>query len=206
MQDVPINTPKLAKILEIIASNLSDENIPFAAIGALALGIYGLPRHTSDIDLMVEGRFSDRINKVMRRLGYTCFQETEMFAQYDSELGMLGRIDFMFVSTQDGKEMLSGCIHIRDDLWGQVPVVQPTDYIALKLMSIANNPDRTGSDEADIVALLKGCREDMLPDAFEPLQEDRLNRLSEKFEQKQLIQKLLENVYRKDHHPDRFSL
>ena len=198
--------PKLAKILEIIASNLSDEDIPFAAIGALALGIYGLPRHTSDIDLIAEDRSSTRIAEMMTRLGYTCIQQTDMFAQYDSEMGLLGRVDFMFVSTQDGKDMLGRCIRVRDDLWGQIPVLQPTDYVALKLMSIANNPDRTGSDETDILSVLKSIHEGTLSGAFEPLQRDRLIRLAERFDQKQRIQRLLENAGRGGNHTNRFTL
>jgi len=201
-----MKTPKLTKILEIITANLLDENIPFAAIGAIALGIYGLPRYTSDIDLLTEGRFSDRIHEIMNRLGYTCFQKTGMFAQFDSEMGVLGRIDLMFVGTQDGKDMLNRCSYIRDEIWGRVPVVQPTDYIILKLMAIANNPDRTGGDERDIVALLECCREDVLPNNFEPLQQDRLIRFAEKFKQKHLIQQLLENTYHVKSQTDDFSL
>ena len=129
-----------------------------------------------------------------------------MFAQFDSEMGVLGRIDFMFVSTQDGIDMLNRCIYIQDDLWGRIPVVQPTDYIILKLMAIANNPDRSGGDEADIVVLLRCCREDMLSDDFEPLQKDRLIQFAEKFKQKKRIQELLENADRAKTQTAGFSL
>ena len=198
--------PKLAKIFEIVASNLSAEKIPFAVIGALALGIYGLPRYTSDIDLLTEGLFWDRIQTIMNRLGYTCFQKTDMFAQFDSEMGVLGRIDLMFVATQDGKDMLNRRSDIQDDIWGRVPVLQPTDYIILKLMAIANNPDRAGGDEADIAGLLKCFREDVLPENFDPLNQDRVIRFAEKFKQKKRILKLLKDSDTTKPETDGFSL
>lgn len=206
MQDPPTETPKLKRILGIIASNLAEEEIPFAAIGALALGIYGLPRHTSDLDLLTEVRFSDRVHGIMAHLGYTCIQKAEAFSQFDSEMGVLGRIDFMFVSTQDGKEMLVRCSRIEDDLWGSIRVVQPTDYVILKLMAIANDPERSGSDESDIAAVLRFCAANLLPDAFEPLQHDRLYRLSDRFGQRARIDKILQEVRRNQDRKDQFLL
>lgn len=185
--------PKLTQIFERIASNLSDEEIPFAAIGAVALGIYGLPRYTADIDLLTENRFWDKIQTKMNQLGYTCFQKTDMFAQFDSEMGMLGRIDFMFVSTQDGRDLLNRRCSIQDDIYGHIQVVQPTDYIVLKLMAIANNPDRASGDEADIANILKSFREDMMSDNFEPLDQDRIIRFADKFDQRKRILMLLKN-------------
>ncbi|RLC22166.1 MAG: hypothetical protein DRI57_00540 [Deltaproteobacteria bacterium] len=100
-------TPKkLTNILEIISKNLTRKNIPFAVIGAMALGAYGLPRYTADVDLLSKGRYHHQILSIMERLGYTCRQNTDTFAQFDSEMGVFGYIDFMFVRTENGKEML----------------------------------------------------------------------------------------------------
>ena len=49
-----MESKKLTNMLSIIADNLSQKQIPFCLIGAMALGIYGLPRYTSDIDLFTE--------------------------------------------------------------------------------------------------------------------------------------------------------
>lgn len=191
-----LEKPKIAKIFDIIAQNLSDADMPFAAIGALALGVYGLPRHTSDIDLLTDGIHRDAIKEMMTRLGYTCYQDTDSFAQYDSDMGILGNIDFMFVSTADGKDILNRRIMVQDDLWGHISVVQPTDYIILKLMAISNNPERSLRDEADIIALINGFSENMLPDIFEELREDRLSYFAGLFGQKERVQKLLEHLHR----------
>lgn len=187
-------TEKLNKVLEIIGRNLSQDKIPFAVIGAMALGAYGLPRFTSDIDLITEGRLWPKLQPLMEKLGYTCHQKTDTFAQFESELGAMGYIDFMFVSTPDGVAILGRRIVVEDDLLGKLSVVQPTDYIILKMMAIANNPDRSLMDEADIAAFIKFCQNRLLPDHFEPLDMDRIYLFADRFGQRKLIEKYLDQI------------
>jgi len=47
----------------------------------------------------------------------------------------LGKIDFMFVHTQDGKNMIGRSLVVEDELLGKHPVIQPTDYIDGKVKS-----------------------------------------------------------------------
>ncbi|MDF1594165.1 MAG: hypothetical protein P1P89_21865 [Desulfobacterales bacterium] len=130
---VQSTTPeKLTNILTIITRNLKQSRIPFAVIGAMALGLYGLPRFTADIDRITERRFWTELQSIMKRLGYTCSQKTDAFAQFESELGVLGYIDYMFVNTPDGSAIIERRVEIKDELMGQYPVVQPTDYLILK--------------------------------------------------------------------------
>ena len=155
MVDASIISPKLSKVLAIITDHLRREGILFGLIGAMARAVYGFPRYTSDIDLAAEGRQADRIRMILEKLGYRCFQMTRSFGQFDSEMGVLGRIDLLFLGTPEGIRMLENRATVQDDVFGEVDVIQPTDYIILKLMAIANNPDRTAGDEADIVTVLK---------------------------------------------------
>ncbi len=198
--------PKLLSIVKTVSSHLTAEAIPFAAIGAIALGIYGLPRYTADIDLLSESRFADKIRKIMKRLEYTCYQKTEMFVQFDSENGELGRVDFLLVETHDGKELLNRRNEVQDKIWGQVPVIQPSDYIILKLMAIANNPDRAGSDEADIVRLLQCFREDIISENFEQLDRERIIRFADRFNQKKRMLTLFGKMENVSPETNRFSI
>ena len=91
---------------------------------------------------------------------------TKSFAQFDSELGVLGKIDFMFVSTADGRDILERSTTVKDELLGDHPVIQPTDFIILKLMAMANNPERISKDEADILDVLKVSEENLIHEAF----------------------------------------
>ncbi len=201
-----MSTEKLNKVLEIIARNLTQNKIPFAVIGAIALGLYGLPRFTSDIDLIIEGRLWPEIDSIMDRLGYSCYQKTDAFAQFESELGAMGYIDFMFVNAPDGLDILNRTIVVEDELLGKIPVVQPTDYIILKMMAIANNPDRSIKDEADLSAFIQLYQNRLLPDFFEPLDMERLYLFADRFGQRKLIDKYLDQAQKDENEDGPFTL
>ena len=186
---------KLPGVLQIIADNFTQNQIPYSLIGALALGLYGLPRYTSDIDLLTEGRCWGSISSIMERLAYTCYQKTESFAQFDSEFGVLGRIDFMFVNTAEGKEILQRSVLVNDELMGNNLVIQPSDYIVLKLMAIANNPDRSPKDDADIFEVLKLYKKKLIPKHFSPLDIDRIFLFADRFGQRMRIQELVKKLF-----------
>ncbi|MBN1847903.1 MAG: hypothetical protein JW932_04890 [Deltaproteobacteria bacterium] len=189
-----MTSQKLLHILNIISENLAEKDIPYSLIGALALGIYGLPRFTADIDLLTEGRYWNQISSMMEKLDYICFQKTDSFAQFDSELGVYGKIDFMLVNTDEGKDILKRSVIINDELWGNHPIIQPTDYIVLKLMAIANNPDRSLRDESDISEVLKLSKNNLIPKDFGLLDMDRIFSFAEKFGQIEKMKRLLNDV------------
>jgi len=183
--------PKIPSVLGTVSKHLNEQHVPYALIGAMALGLYGFPRYTSDIDLITDSHSWPTIHKTMDGLGYECFQKTDAFAQFDSEMGILGKVDFLFVRSQDGLAILDRRVMVEDDLLGTQPVVQPTDYIVLKLMAIANNPERAISDEADISVFLKLHSKQMVPEIFEPLDTERLNLFAARFGQEDILQKHL---------------
>lgn len=181
---------KIKRILEILCRNLENRQIPGAVIGAIALAQYGLPRYTVDIDLLVAGDHSSRVSAMMEKLGYICFQETEGFAQYDSEMGVFGRVDFMFVRTSEGLEIIDRRAIVEDELMGRIPVVQPGDYLILKLMAMANNPERAAGDEADMRIILRAFSAGLLSDQFEPLDMDRIKVFADRFNLTGKLQKM----------------
>ena len=186
---------KLPRVLQIVADNFAQNQIPYSLIGALALGLYGLPRYTSDIDLLTEGRFWSVISPIMEKLGYTVYQKTTSFAQFDSELGVLGKIDFMFVNTSEGKSILERSVLIRDDLLGNHHVIQPTDYIILKLMAVANNPGRGPKDEADIFDVLKLYKRGLVPKDFDPLDTNRVYFFADRFGQRKQVKEYFKKAF-----------
>ena len=189
-----MSSPKLTNVLGILAEKLAEKDIPYSLIGALALSIYGLPRFTSDIDLLTEGHYWKLIVPLMERLGYTCFQKTKSFAQFDSELGVYGNIDFMFVNTDQGRDILKRSIIINDELLGSHPVIQPTDYIVLKLMAIANNPDRSSKDEGDIFEVLKLSKSNLILEDFDLVDRERISFFAEQFGEMKRTKKLLDKI------------
>lgn len=188
-----MTTKKLITITEIVSEKLSENQIPFALIGAMALAAYGLPRYTADIDVLTEFRFRQHVILMMEKSGYSCFQKTGTFAQFDSESGVLGKIDFMFIKSEDGREILNRRILVQNESVDPYPVIQPTDYIILKLMALANNPERIQRDEADIISVLKLYRDHMILEDFEPIDMNRIRYFGEKFRQSDRVKKY-ENI------------
>lgn len=138
-------------------------------IGALALSQYGIVRYTADIDLLADFQDKHKIMQMMETLGFDCFQNTDMFAQFDAEHGILGKVDFLFVQTDEGREILDRAVVLTDGILGELSVVQPTGYAILKLMAIANNSERELQDIADLKALLKATAADEMDSVFDPL-------------------------------------
>lgn len=42
----------IIRMLDIISRELNERQIPYSLIGALALGSYGFPRFTADVDIL----------------------------------------------------------------------------------------------------------------------------------------------------------
>jgi len=197
---------KLPRILKIVADNLVENDIPYALIGAFAMSLYGLPKFTADIDLLTDGRFQPLISSIMEKLGYSCYQMTKSFAQFDSEMGILGKIDFMFVGTADGRDILERSTPVKDELLGDHPVIQPTDFIILKLMAMANNPERISKDEADILDVLKVSEENLIHEAFRKLDKGRIYLFAERFGQRERVASLLEKISSGPRKPGKYEL
>ena len=89
-----MTTPKLKHLLSILCSHLSEKKVPHAIIGAMALSLYGMPRFTADIDLLSDEVHRKVVLELMKNLDYECFQDAGNFAQFDSELGVYGKVDF----------------------------------------------------------------------------------------------------------------
>lgn len=190
-----MNILKLREILSTLTLHLDESKIPFAAMGAIALGTYGLPRFTADIDLLTDNSRRVAVLKILDEMGFSCFLETEAFAQLDSELGRYGKVDLLFVDTPAGKDILDRRVRVTDDLLGEIPVVQPSDYIILKLMAAANDPSRQARDEGDVASLLKHIRGENLSDLFEPVQRERILEYARRFGlEKRMKQIFLENL------------
>ena len=131
----------------------------------------------------------------MEKLGDTCYQKTKSFAQFDSESGVLGKINFMFVNTQEGRNIIKKSVLVNSELMGSHPVIQPTDYIILKLMAIANNPDRCSKDEGDILAVFELHKKGIIPDNFIALEIDNIYPFAERFGLRKKLQEYFDKVF-----------
>jgi hypothetical protein len=176
-----MTTPKLKHLLSILCNQLSEKGVPHAIIGAMALSLYGMPRFTADIDLLSDEMHRKVVLELMKDLDYECFQDAGNFAQFDSALGIYGKVDFMFINTDDGRAILERSVVIKDELIGEVPVVQPTDYAVLKLLAIANNNERRVRDMADLEILFRSVAAGFLDPSFQRININLLQKFADRF-------------------------
>lgn len=186
-----MSSPKLTAMMSILSERFTERKVPFCLIGALALGFYGLSRYTADIDMMADGDRWPDLSDCLRSSGYSCYHKTDSFAQYESDLNVFGKVDIMLISTDDGKSMIKRSAMVHDDFMGTIPVVQPSDYLILKLMAIANDPSRKAHDESDIAEFLKLYYLNGVNKTFENLDTERIRTYADRFGQGTLIEKYL---------------
>ena len=134
----------------------------------------------------------------MANITIVAYKKTDSFAQFDSALGVFGKVDFMLVNTEDGRAMIRNSCMVNDKLFGMIKVIQPTDYIILKLMAIANNPDRCLKDELDISELINLLNSKLLLKEFLPLDAEKIYRFADQFGQRPVIQKYLTLTIKKN--------
>lgn len=150
------------RVLEELLLAFDQDEIRYALIGGLALGAWGIPRATVDIDFLVRRDDLGKIEQIMPRLSYECRHRSDNVSQYVSPSGVFGEVDFLHAFRQASLEMLQRAEE-RDVFGGalKVKVLQPEDLVGLKLQAIKNDPTRESSDIADIENLLKAYAKDV---------------------------------------------
>jgi len=143
------------QVLKELLSAFDKDDIHYALVGGLALGAWGIPRATVDIDFLVRRDDLEKIEWIMQRLSYECRHRSENVSQYVSPAGLFGEVDFLHAFRQTSLEMLQRA-EKREVFGGalRINVLQPEDLIGLKLQAIKNDPSRESSDIADIENLL----------------------------------------------------
>jgi hypothetical protein len=142
-------------ILSVLIEKFKENEIRYALMGGLALGLWGVGRSTVDIDFLVDRGDRSRIDHIMQELGYECKFKSENVSQYVSPLKIYGEVDFLHAFREASLEMLVKAVE-KDILEGslKIKVLKPEDLIGLKFQAIKNNPLREQTDIEDIKALL----------------------------------------------------
>ena len=148
------------KVLGVLLNEFKKENIDFALVGGLALQFAVKDdRMTRDIDLVVLLKDSDKVDKIMKGIGYESLLRTENVANY-SGLSEMGQVDFIFAHRKHALRMLERAE--SKELHGfKLKVAKPEDLIGLKIQSSSNNPSRLYGDLHDIQEIMRANRKSM---------------------------------------------
>ena len=96
--------------LRILVGKLQESKIEYALCGGLALAVYGLPRATIDIDLLITKDYLADVQTIAQKLRYTLKATPMEFAKgvieihrvskIDPESGDLFSLDFLLVTPE----------------------------------------------------------------------------------------------------------
>ncbi|GBD96674.1 MAG TPA: hypothetical protein ENG83_10815 [Nitrospirae bacterium] len=142
-------------VIEKLLTSFNEQGVHYALIGGMALGAWGVPRGTVDIDFLVNRDDMEKVDAIMQKLGYECKYKTENVSQYLSPLNIFGEVDFLHAFRSPSLSMLqravdggifNGSITIK--------VLKVEDLIGFKVQAMANDESRKPVDLADIESLM----------------------------------------------------
>lgn len=142
-------------VLEKLLAGFHGNDIRYALLGGMALGAWGAPRGTVDIDFLVHFDDMPKVDAIMLGLGYQCRYRTENVSQYISPLNIFGEVDFLhafrspslsMIQRAEDRKIFDGTVSVK------VLIIE--DLIGLKVQAMANNESRMAQDMTDIESLL----------------------------------------------------
>ena len=119
------------------------------------MNTFGLTRTTSDIDIVMNSENASLVIEFLESLGYETLYRSEAFSNHEHPLHGLVRIDILYASGDTADSLLAESLYYPIFSDSHIKVVKPEHLIALKLFSIASNPERYNQDVEDIRFLLK---------------------------------------------------
>jgi hypothetical protein len=147
-------------VISALLKYFGEHRIRYGLMGGFALGLWGTARATVDLDFLVNREDMEKVDQIMRELGYERGFWTENVSQYISRLKLFGEVDFLHAFRQVSIEMLERTE--EKEIFGgeiKIKVLMPEDLIGLKLQAIKNDPARKEGDMADVKALASVLRE-----------------------------------------------
>jgi hypothetical protein len=142
-------------VLDKLLTAFKEQDIRYALMGGMALGAWGVPRGTVDIDFLVHRDDIEKIDGIMKALGYECKHKSDNVSQYLSPLKIFGEVDFLYafrthslsmLQRTEEKKMFDGTVTVK--------VLKIEDLIGFKLQGMVNDESRQGIDLPDIESLM----------------------------------------------------
>ncbi len=149
-------------VLEKLLTAFKEQNIRYALMGGMALGAWGDPRGTVDIDFLVHRDDMDKVDSIMKGLGYECRHRTENVSQYLSPLRVFGEVDFLHAFRTPSLSMLQRTVEKKVfDGVAFVKVLKIEDLIGFKLQGMVSDESRKSQDFSDIESLISTNNKDI---------------------------------------------
>ena len=144
--------------LRAVSGKLDASGFGWAVIGGLAVGIYGAPRATVDIDMLLQFECASHLDAMLEDLGYSLVYRWDESSHYTPNTPERCPLDFLHARRPHSLAMLARAhrVELGDD-GIVVPVVEMEDLIGLKVQAMVNDPDRRRGELVDIRALFEAA-------------------------------------------------
>lgn len=142
-------------VIQKTLSEFKKADIHYALIGGFALGMWGVSKATVDVDFLVLNSDMDKVDGIMKGLGYQNVFHSGNVSQYSSPVKVFGEVDFLHAYREASVSMLENAEEKK--VFGgklSIKVARPEDLIGLKIQAIANDETRLAGDLADIESLM----------------------------------------------------
>jgi len=143
------------QVTDKLLTAFDKEHVHYALMGGFALGAWGVPRATVDIDFLVYRDDMHKVHSIMTEMGYERHYHTENVSQYLSPLRIFGEVDFLHAF----REISMGMLQRAEDkkIFDEtltIKVLKVEDLIGLKVQAMANDEKRKAIDLPDIESLI----------------------------------------------------
>lgn len=143
-----------AVALNRVEAALASGGWPSAVAGGVALAAYGNPRLTIDLDIVTDADAQPRLIADLEAAGYRTLYRSTGFSNHLHADPEWGRIDIIYVDAITSAKLFAATRVMNGPGGRAIRVPRPEHLIAMKVQAIANAPERTWQDLADIRHLL----------------------------------------------------
>jgi len=147
-----VDEPIFLGVLRDVLAALEEDAIQFMVIGGVASAVWGRPRYTQDIDVLVRPHDARRSLEVLERAGFATQETFENWLNKGVKEGVI--VDVLFQSSGGiylDEEMLERCQ--RRELHGiTLPLAAPEDLVVMKGVAHEEATPRYWHDALSIIA------------------------------------------------------
>jgi uncharacterized protein (DUF1330 family) len=147
-------TMNFAGVLQAVTDFLDQQGARYAVIGGVALVMYGLPRTTLDLDLVVDFAAQEALVSWLEARGYRTLHRSSGYSNHSHSDAAWGDLDLVYVRGETAEKLFAGCRRAKGPGGLEVPIPRPEHLAALKVVALKNDPDRAFRDQEDLRFLL----------------------------------------------------
>lgn len=143
-----------ANVLRTVTDFLEERGTRYAVIGGVAIAMYGLPRTTLDLDLVVDTAVQEDLVRWLESIGYRTLHRSSGYSNHSHQDTSWGTLDFVYIQGDTADKLFTGARRAPGPGGLEVPLPRPEHLAALKVAAMKNDPDRAFREQGDIRFLL----------------------------------------------------